>query len=265
MTDRIGLIGLDQPESQSLSERLGSPVIAHDMLPRMQVQGEQLLIESSRGFTMLPVSRVVYHGIFENDLDFLAGLALWNGPCLPSARGMMDCRLKLPCLVRALRHTRFPIPGRGFTFADVPFEGKGEWVAKWGNWHCGENKERFRGPWTAQQPSILEPFLSGQAVRIVVMGSRAWQIRMEGDGWLKSIHHPKACFTEVDAELVADTRTIAQAFGLEIVANDYMVADDGSRYLLEVNHIPNVTQFPELWEAYCDLVVQWVMDTPNTR
>ena len=65
----------------------------------------------------------------------------------------------------------------------------------------------------------------------------------------------------LDPELLADTRAIGQAFGLEIVANDYIVTPDGARHLLEVNHIPNVTRFPEIWEAYRDYVVEWLART----
>lgn len=46
----------------------------------------------------------------------------------------------------------------------------------------------------------------------------------------------------------------------EAEANDYMIGRDGTRYLLEVNHIPNVTRFPEIWAAYRDTVVGWVAD-----
>jgi hypothetical protein len=37
-------------------------------------------------------------------------------------------------------------------------------------------------------PTLFEPFLSGRAVRIQLIGDRVWQIQMEGDNWLKSIH-----------------------------------------------------------------------------
>ena len=37
-----------------------------------------------------------------------------------------------------------------------------------------------------------------------------------------------------------------------------VVAEQGTKHLLEVNHIPNVTRFPEIWEAYRDFVVEWV-------
>jgi hypothetical protein len=205
---------------------------------------------------MLPVSKVIYHGIYEDDLDFIAALALWGGECLPNARAMMDCRLKLPCLVRALEYTQFG-DVRGYVSPYARFDSETERVAKWGNWHCGENKERFTGSWTAEQPSIVEPFLQGQAVRGVIVGEHYWQIRLEGDDWLKSIHHAKAAFMDVDEELMCDTWQVKDGFGLEIIANDYIVADDGTKHLLEVNHILNVTRFPEIWEAYRDFAVEW--------
>ncbi len=63
---------------------------------------------------------------------------------------------------------------------------------------------------------------------------------------------------DVDPELLADTQHIREEFGLEIIANDYIVTEQGSRHLLEVNHIPNVTRFPEVWAAYRDYVIQWL-------
>src|SRR5262249_22054904 len=153
---------------------------------------------------------------------------------------------------------RFASPVRGYAAPGTPFEADNERVAKWGNWHCGENKARFTGSWSSDQPCIIEPFLKGQAVRIVLIGDRFWQIRLEGEDWLKSIHDPRATFTPADEELVTDTRAVRQGFGLEIMANDYIVTDDGSKHLLEVNHIPNVTRFPEIWEAYRDYVVHWL-------
>ena len=77
---------------------------------------------------------------------------------------------------------------------------------------------------------------------------------MAGDGWLKSIHHRDAAFMPIDPELLDDARRLADHFGLEMVGVDYMVAADGSRHLLEVNHVPNVTVLPEVRSAYLDLV-----------
>lgn len=256
--ERVCMVGLDEREYTQIRERVDVPVVAHELLPRILVRDGELLVEAKRGPGWVSVSKVIFHAIYENDLDFISALALWGGPCLPNAYAMMDCRLKLPCLVRALKHSRFGLPLRSYASPNATFASDTERVAKWGNWHCGENKERFSGLWESAEPCIIEPFLPGQAVRVVIIGEQYWQIRLEGSDWRKSIHASDAVFMEVDTELLEDTRNLQQAFGLEVIANDYIVGEDGNRHLLEVNHIPNVTRFPELWEAYRDFAVQWI-------
>jgi len=258
MREYVCIVGFDAPEYTQIRERTDHPIIAHEALPLMQVIDGQLWIEGDKTPRMVPVSKVVYHSIYENDLDFIVGLALWGGPCLPNPVAMMDCRLKLPCLVRALQYTCFPLPGRGYAAPTATVSTEIERVAKWGNWHCGENKERFTGSWMAEEPSIIEPFVEGQVVRIVIIGDCHWQIKLEGDDWLKSIHHDNAAFMDVDPDLLSDTENIRRGFGLELIGNDYMVSLDGTKHLLEVNHIPNVTRFPEIWEAYRDYAVAWI-------
>jgi hypothetical protein len=257
-------VGLDEPEAAILRAHIPAPMLVHESLPRILVRDGTLFVEGSGGFGMLPVSRVIHHGIFEHDHDFIAGLALWGGPCLPNARAMMDCRLKLPCLVRALRYTEFGSPARGYVSANTEYSTDVERVAKWGNWHCGENKARFDRAWQSDESAIVERFLIGDAIRVVVIGDRHWQIKLEGDDWLKSIHHEAATFMEPDDRLVNDTRRVAAGLGLEIAANDYIVTEDGTPHFLEVNHIPNVTRFPEIWEAYAEYVTTWVtrLDDP---
>ena len=106
--------------------------------------------------------------------------------------------------------------------------------------------------------SVIEPFIEGDAVRVVVIGDEAWQVRLEGDGWLKSIHHDTAKLESLDADLLADTRVVAAGMGLEIAANDYLVDTSGTPHLLELNHIPNVTRFPEIWDGYRRHVLRWL-------
>jgi hypothetical protein len=261
MDKRILLIGFDDPEAAALAELLPLECVSHAMLPKIVVERGQLFVESPRSARYLRVSRVVFHGIFENDLEFLAGLALWGGPCFPNPAAMMDCRLRLPCLVRALRHTRFGGEPRGFASPHGEYVAEVESVAKWGNWHCGENKERFTGNWSAKEPTLFEPFLAGEAVRVVIVGEPR-QIRLTGEGWLKSVHGVGAAFMPADPELVADTRAIQRGLGLDLIANDYIVSAAGP-YLLEVNHIPSVTCLPELWQEYMGVVAAWVAQTPS--
>lgn len=259
--ERLLIVGLDRPEIEELKPRIDLPMIAWPTLPRIKVEAGQLFAERvGAAGAFLPVTRVVYHGIFGDDFDALTALALWAGPCLPNAVGMMDCRLRLPCLARALRVSRFNKMLRGFGDRGTRVAAAGEGVAKWGNWHCGENKERFTGAWTCTEPTVIEQFVAGRAVRIMIVGDRHWQIGLTGDDWRKSIHPDDARFTAVDPPLLDDTRRLGAHFGLEMVGVDYMIGDDGTRHLLEVNHIPNVTRFPEIRQAYLDYVVEWLAD-----
>jgi hypothetical protein len=258
MREFVLVVGLDEAESSAIEARVDQPLIAHVILPKIVVKDGVLWSELPNSPRMVPISKVVFHGIFEDDLDFMAGLALWGGACLPNPRAMLDARLKFACLVRALHYTRFGSAARGYVSSCARFDSETERVAKWGNWHCGENKERFTGMWTGEHASIIEPFLPGRAVRIVMIGEQAWQISLAGDTWLKSIHHDDAAFMDIDPELLDDTRAIKTGFGLEIIGNDYIVGDDGSKHLLEVNHIPNVTRFSAIWDAYLTYVAAWI-------
>ena len=250
------IIGLEDAQAQEICDALDQPCLYRITLPGIKVEDGKLMVETDRRPRYVPVRKLLYHSIYEHDFDFITGLAFWQGECLPNARAMLDLRLKLPGLIRALAHTRFPFP-RGFATAGMPYQAAEQSVAKWGNWHCGENKEVFTGAWNSTEAAIIEPFIAGTAVRVVMIGEQAWQIQLEGDNWLKSIHHADAAFMDVDPELLEDTRNLKAAFNMQVIANDYMIAADGKRYLLEVNHIPNVSRFPEIWAAYRDYAIDW--------
>jgi hypothetical protein len=256
------LVGLDAPEVADLTPRLPGPVVASEMLPRARLADGELLLDGRWG-SVQPVGRVVYHAIFEfeRDLPFLNVLALWGGPCLPNPVGMILARPRVTNLAVARRASRFAGLPRTYLPAGGPVAADRPTVAKWGEWHCGEGKERFSGERTFAEPTLLEPFVAGEAVRVQVIGDAAWQIRLGGDDWKKSIHHPTAGLTPADPELVADVRRMLAVFRLPLGAADYVIAADGTPHLLEFNHIPNVTQFPEVRAAYLDHVTAWAAVT----
>jgi len=262
---RVLVVGFDDREFEALRNHLDMPLLRHYVPPRIQVIDGQLAVENPNAYLQfLSVSQVVFHGIYEDDWDFILGLTVWGGPTLPRAHSMMDSRLKIPCLLRALQFTQFGQALRGFLSANTPIQRETMTVAKWGNWHCGENKDRFRGGWQpTEQAVLLEPYFEGDAVRVVIIGNQAWQIRLTGETWLKSIHPADADFMPLDDELLADTQNLANGLGLEIIATDYIWGTDGQKHLLEVNHIPNITRFEPIRQAYLDYVVGWVAEQVN--
>lgn len=257
MKTRLCIIGLDHPVAEQVKQKHFGPIIFHPTLPKFYTTAGKLFIERSNGVGMLPVDKVIFHGIFENDFDLITALAIWGGDCFPNALGMMDCRLKLPCLARALQYSQYNSK-RGMLAANTEVKVNQETVAKWGNWHCGENKARFNDQWTGEEAAIIEPFFEGEAVRVVSIGDRHLQIKLAGKSWLKSIHDEQAEIMELDAGLLADTLRVKEAFGLQMLANDYIFSSDGHHHLLEVNHIPNVTRFEQLQAIYVEQVLRWL-------
>ena len=258
---RILVVGLESSDVQIIRQGIGFDyLISHyDVMPRIQLIKGKLFVESiSVPDKFLLVDAVIFHGIFEYDFDFITLLALWNGPCLPNAKAMMDLRLRIPGLVRALSVSKFAGINRSMVLGVDEYSAESESIAKWGIWHCGEDKEKFTGSWKSTETSVIEDFIIGDAVRIMLVGDKSWQIKLTGDSWLKSIHHEDAAKMEIDSELLADSKSISKYFDLEIVGVDYMVASDGQKYLLEVNHIPNVTVFKFVNEAFIAFTKNWI-------
>jgi hypothetical protein len=206
----------------------------------------------------LVVDAVIFHGIFTNDFDFINLLALWNGPCLPTALGKLDLRQRIPGLARALSVLKFGGIKRGMVIGSSDFYAQNESVAKWGIWHCGEDKQKFSGEWKSEETAVIEEFITGEAVRIMIIGEKSWQIKLTGDTWLKSIHNEGSAEIDIDNDLLADSKNIARHFGLQIVGIDYMISTEGQKYLLEVNHIPNVTVFSFVNEAFIEFAKTWI-------
>ncbi|MFS2186516.1 hypothetical protein ACCC92_07550 [Mucilaginibacter sp. Mucisp84] len=259
---RILVIGLEEAEVNALKQSLNFNylMVHYDLVPQVKLIEGQLYVESSSipGKYLL-VNKVIFHGIYKDDLDFITLLAMWNGPCLPNALGMMDLRQRIPGLVRALSVSKFSGIKRGMVIGEQEYNSETEVVAKWGIWHCGEDKNKFNGEWTSTETSVIEEFIDGEAVRIMIVGDKNWQIRLTGDTWLKSIHNEGSWEMEIDQELLLDSKAIAKHFNLQTVGVDYIIGKNGERYLLEVNHIPNVTVFPFVNKAFIEYAGEWMV------
>lgn len=256
---RVLMVGLEPPETTEILEKIDCLTVIYEYLPKIKLVEGILWVESkTHPDKFLKIDKVIYHGVFDDDFDFITLLALWGGECLPNATGMMDCRLRHSGLVRALKATKFGVIPRGMSLEAQEWHAERPTVAKWSNWHCGENKAKFEGNWQIpNEITLYEPFIQGEAVRIVLVEEQAWQIQLTGDDWLKSIHHQNASEMPIDADLLEDAKNLAQYFDLKTVGIDYMVTPDNQKYLLEVNHIPNVTVFSFVREAYINYVVNW--------
>ena len=155
---RLLLVGLEENEIQYIKTHTTYLVTAYDMLPNIKLVEGKLWVESTQTpDKYLEVHKVIYHGIIDADFDFITLLALWGGACLPNAHGMMDLRLRHSGLARAIKASKFGALPRSMSLKAQTWEASRDTVAKWSNWHCGENKHRFTGKWEASEPTVYEP------------------------------------------------------------------------------------------------------------
>jgi len=76
----ISLIGLEREEVAELKARVERRFISFEMMPKVQLRDHRLYVARFGTWDWAgPVEKVVFHGIFEDDLPGLAALALWRG------------------------------------------------------------------------------------------------------------------------------------------------------------------------------------------
>ncbi len=96
MKEYVCIVGLDEEEARAIRDGVDQPTFYRVTLPAIFIENGQLWVETESRPRFVPVSKLVYHAIYEHDLDFITGLAFWGGACLPDARAMLDLRLNLP-------------------------------------------------------------------------------------------------------------------------------------------------------------------------
>lgn len=256
-------VGLDSAETDELLTHVQGASVTFEMLPKYHlIEGRLFVDDRDRWGVRHDVRQVVTHAIFDivEDTHWLNTLALWGGRCLPNPLGMLLARPRIQNLVIARTASRYAALPRGYAKAGATIESQSPSIAKWGEWHCGEGKERIESSHECDEPTLIEPFIEGEAVRLQIIGDSAWQVQLGGDDWKKSIHHSTAKLVEPDPRLVDDTRRLCERFGMELGAADYIIDMNGEPQLLEYNHIPNVTRFPEIRVGYINYVKQWLKD-----
>ena len=264
----VALIGLEREEITELKSRCDARFIGFEMMPKVQLRDHQLYLAQT--VRHVGLERIGREGHLPRHLR---GRLAWPRGTRSLGRAMStehDCHARLPPACHWPRPRApgiavlCPCPVRTPT-SGRPSTPKTPSVAKWGLLgNRGEGKERFAEEWQKKESTLIEPFLAGDAVRVTAIGDTLFQLRLGGDDWKKSIHHAQrriSCrSTHRSRRMVRpDARSTSTS---PCARRDYILAPDGTPHLLELNHVPNVTQFPEIRAAYLDLAARWI-NTPH--
>jgi len=123
--------------------------------------------------------------------------------------------------------------------AALPFP----YVLKIGNEHRGEGKYLIRStadipPW--EGIATMEPFFLGESVRVLLLGNRAFGVRIHhDDSWIKNSPGARLEMWTPDASIIEHARKAKDLFELPIAGVDYVVNARGFHFI-ELNPFPRV-------------------------
>jgi hypothetical protein len=197
---------------------------------------------------------VVFYGYFDDAGAARRGLALGSTPTFPDVGKTLPLDERAVALMLALR-AEGRLPARGFVPRGVSVTVDREHVIKWGNRHCGEDKERVLGLVQVANDAVIEPFVTGRSVRILVVGERAWQLEYESADWRKNVGST-VTIVEAAPDLVARARQTTTRLGLDVAGVDYIVSE-GEATLLEVNAYPGLDDVPGAAEELLSMAQTW--------
>ena len=169
-------------------------------------------------------------------------LAENNIPCWPDPAALQAASQRHAALGRCVAAglVEHPVVQSRFTREPLlPFP----YVLKIGEEHRGEGKHLIRSardipPWDGI--ATAEPFFEGESVRVLVLGDRAFGVRIQNEGtWIKNA--PGASFEAwaPDEAIVTQARRAARLFGLAVAGIDYVIDRDGPHFI-ELNPFPRV-------------------------
>lgn len=117
------------------------------------------------------------------------------------------------------------------------------YVLKVGEEHRGEGKHLIRSAsdiprWDGI--ATMEPFFEGESVRVLLLGERAFGVRIHNEGsWIKNSQGASFEAWEPDRAIVEHARRAMRLFGLTMAGIDYVI-DPAGFHFIELNPFPRV-------------------------
>lgn len=139
-----------------------------------------------------------------------------------------------------------------------------DWVMKWGDAHQGKDKrlvtrpkDNLRLDLLPKEDIILEPFVPGRSIRILIIQGRVWKIEQTNKkSWIKNVDPDSEIINpeNVPQELINQAMAVSTKYSLDLVAVDFQI---GNIVLpLEINVMPGIPEDDGIKKAY----IQYFLD-----
>lgn len=138
------------------------------------------------------------------------------------------------------------------------------WVMKWGNAHQGKDKRQVTFPHLnlpfnalPRENVILEPFVEGRSIRILVINGKIWKIEhVNRKNWIKNIDPDEEILNPLGVSqiIIDQALRVAQHHNLGLVAVDFQVGVlktvKDQILPLEINIMPGIPEDDGVRKAY---------------
>lgn len=135
-----------------------------------------------------------------------------------------------------------------------------DWVMKWGNAHQGKDKrlvtrpkDNLRLSTLPKEEIILEPFVPGRSIRILIIQGKVWKIEhVNRKNWIKNVDPEQELINPegVPQEMINQAMAVSTKYNLDLVGVDFQLGKDGQIFPLEINVMPGVPEDDRIKKAY---------------
>jgi hypothetical protein len=257
--ERIACVGLEPRYVRAIKKRPHGHVVTYEVPPRMYSLHGRLFAESlTVNGKWLQIDRLFWYGYFPDFPripEVRRAIALAAVPAFPDLDLALIHDDRVLSLILATRaDPKLPIK-RGYLTTDSrPFTFEELHVLKVGNDHCGDGKRLINGYLGGNQgtlPGIIEPFIKGESIRVLVVGEKAWVLKYEskkGD-WRKNVD-PVVTEIHFAPGIKERGQQIAKKLDLSVVGIDFIGSHEEGWQLLEVNAYPGLEDVPEAQDEF---------------
>lgn len=262
--ERIACIGLDPPFVDAVKAKATCLVAVYDVPPRMYSdQGKLYADRPTVSGRFWPIDRVIWYSYFPGDglpRTVRKAIALSKVPSFPDVRRTILHDDRVNSLLLAEEADPEPRMARGYLAKHARCNFEESRVLKVGDDHCGDGKRLIEGALPeANESGVLEPFIKGESIRVLLVGKRAWSLKYESADWRKNV---RATVTEIAPSehptLVPRSRTIHERLGMPCLGVDFIGSDAEGWHLLEVNAYPGLDDVVEAQETFREMLCAFV-------
>lgn len=143
-----------------------------------------------------------------------------------------------------------------------------DWVMKWGDAHRKRDKrlvtrpkDNLRISMIPREEVIIEPFVQGRSIRVLIIQGRVWKIEhINRKTWIKNVNPDQEIINPegVPQEMINQAMAVSTKYSLGLVGVDFQLGKGGQIFPLKIDVMPGVPEDDGIRKAYAQYFLDLV-------